>query len=220
MEPFIDAYTVLGVPEDADEATLKSAHRKLAWRYHPDRVPGEARAAATQRIQEINLAWALVRTPTARARYDRLRRARATASTPSGASVPGEGGWGSEWDELMRRAGRWAGLWWQRNEGPIRRTAGQAATGARRTYVRVTSTLTTVVYAWLGLILGAAAQQLSESANVLPTIVGGLGGAIAGMVQARDRTRALDGHPLMRRPWIPVAAWLFALGAAIVLSAR
>lgn len=226
MEPFIDAYAVLGVPEDADQATIKQAHRRLAWRHHPDRAPVEQRATATRRIQEVNLAYGLVRTPTDRARYDQLRQARTQAVTfreasPAAKGGPGAvvGGWALQWDEAMRQAGWWAGRWWRRNEAPLRRAAERAAKRARRTSLRVSSSVTTFVYTWFGVTLAVGAQQLLQSPGLLPPLVGGLGGAIAGTVQGRGRMRALEGHPPMRRPWTPVALWLLALALTLALEA-
>ncbi|MDP8969002.1 MAG: DnaJ domain-containing protein, partial [Actinomycetota bacterium] len=90
MEPFIDAYAVLGVPSDAGQAELKARHRQLVRRHHPDLVPPEQRAEATRRVQDINVAYGLVRDPATRARYDRLRRVavgrQAAAAAASGAS--------------------------------------------------------------------------------------------------------------------------------------
>jgi len=55
-----DPYTVLGVPHDADERTIKRAYRKLISEHHPDRLgslPEDMRKRAEQRASEINAAW-------------------------------------------------------------------------------------------------------------------------------------------------------------------
>src|SRR5579884_1472330 len=65
-----DYYEVLGVPRTADEQQIKSAFRRLALRYHPDRNPGDPSAA--ERFKEINEAYAVLSDPEKRRRYDRL----------------------------------------------------------------------------------------------------------------------------------------------------
>ena len=62
-------YDVLGVPTDASADEIKSAYRKLALKYHPDRNAGDK--AAEETFKEISEAYATLRDPEARARFDR-----------------------------------------------------------------------------------------------------------------------------------------------------
>ena len=68
-----DLYKTLGVAEDADEATVKKAYRKLAKEYHPD-VTGNDKKK-TERFKEINEAYAVLGDKQKRAEYDRLKHA-------------------------------------------------------------------------------------------------------------------------------------------------
>jgi DnaJ like chaperone protein len=59
-QPRIDQdYAVLGVPADADPATIKRAYRRLMARHHPDRAGNDP--AATARAQAINDAYRRIR---------------------------------------------------------------------------------------------------------------------------------------------------------------
>lgn len=73
-----DYYEVLGVSRDASEAELKTAYRKLAMKYHPDRNPGDA--AAEERFKEASEAYGVLSDADKRAAYDRYGH----ASTSSG----------------------------------------------------------------------------------------------------------------------------------------
>ena len=67
-----DYYEVLGVPRDADESAIKSAYRKLALRYHPDR---NKQSDAADKFKEASEAYAVLSDSEKRQRYDRLGHA-------------------------------------------------------------------------------------------------------------------------------------------------
>ena len=64
-----DFYSLLEVSRDADGSTIKSAYRKMAMRYHPDRNPGDAESEA--RFKAISVAYDCLKDPQKRAAYDR-----------------------------------------------------------------------------------------------------------------------------------------------------
>jgi molecular chaperone DnaJ len=64
-----DYYEVLEVQRDASEADIKSAYRKLALKFHPDRNPGDK--AAEDRFKEAAEAYAVLADGDKRSRYDR-----------------------------------------------------------------------------------------------------------------------------------------------------
>jgi len=64
-----DYYEVLGVDRNADLATIKSAYRKLALKYHPDRNPDDKQAE--EKFKEATEAYEVLSDSDKRARYDR-----------------------------------------------------------------------------------------------------------------------------------------------------
>lgn len=64
-----DAYELLGVSRSADAGEIKSAYRKLAMQYHPDRNPGDSHAE--ERFKEISQVYDILADPDKRAAYDR-----------------------------------------------------------------------------------------------------------------------------------------------------
>ncbi len=65
-----DYYSTLGIPRDADGNALKSAFRKKAMEYHPDRNPGDK--AAEAKFKEISEAYSILSDPEKRQIYDRF----------------------------------------------------------------------------------------------------------------------------------------------------
>ncbi len=68
-----DYYETLGVDRSAEAAELKSAYRKLAMKFHPDRNAGDK--TAEQKFKEINEAYAVLSDDEKRAAYDRFGHA-------------------------------------------------------------------------------------------------------------------------------------------------
>lgn len=62
-----DLYEVLGVPHDADSKAIKSAYRKLAMKYHPDRNKAPD---AEEKFRELADAYAILHDPEKRKMYD------------------------------------------------------------------------------------------------------------------------------------------------------
>ncbi|AWW74759.1 molecular chaperone DnaJ [Erythrobacter sp. KY5] len=65
-----DYYSLLEVSRDADGSTIKSAYRKVAMKWHPDRNPGNAEAEA--KFKACNEAYECLKDPQKRAAYDRF----------------------------------------------------------------------------------------------------------------------------------------------------
>lgn len=77
-----DFYEVLGVNRDADGNVLKTAFRKLAMQYHPDRNPGDR--LAELKFKEVSAAYECLRDPQKRAAYDRYGHAAFENGGPGG----------------------------------------------------------------------------------------------------------------------------------------
>jgi molecular chaperone DnaJ len=68
-----DYYEVLGVARSASDGEIKSAYRKLALKYHPDRNPGDH--TAEERFKEAAEAYSILADGDKRAAYDRFGHA-------------------------------------------------------------------------------------------------------------------------------------------------
>lgn len=65
-----DYYEILGVPRDADAATIKKSYRKVAMENHPDRNPDDP--AAEARFKEASEAYGVLSDADKRGTYDRF----------------------------------------------------------------------------------------------------------------------------------------------------
>ncbi|NIA01893.1 MAG: molecular chaperone DnaJ [Nitrospirae bacterium] len=74
-----DLYKILGIKKDATEAEIKTAYRKLALKWHPDKHKGDKDAET--KFKEINVSYEILSDKQKRQQYDTF-----------GASGPGGGG--------------------------------------------------------------------------------------------------------------------------------
>lgn len=65
-----DYYEVLGVSKNATDAEIKSAYKKMAIKYHPDRNPGDKEAE--EKFKEAAEAYDVLRDPQKRQKYDQF----------------------------------------------------------------------------------------------------------------------------------------------------
>jgi curved DNA-binding protein len=65
-----DYYKVLGLEKTTPEGEIKKAYKKLAFKYHPDKNPGDAKAE--ERFKEISEAYAVLSDKSKRAQYDQF----------------------------------------------------------------------------------------------------------------------------------------------------
>ena len=93
-----DYYEVLGVARTASADEIKSAYRKLAMKYHPDRNPGDK--AAEEKFKEAAEAYDVLHDAEKRQRYDQFGH-QAFANGGSG----GFGGGGMNMDDIFSMFG-------------------------------------------------------------------------------------------------------------------
>lgn len=70
-----DYYEILGVAKQASAAEIKKAYRKLALKYHPDRVSEDKKKEAEEEFKVVSEAYAVLTDPKKRQLYDQYGHA-------------------------------------------------------------------------------------------------------------------------------------------------
>ncbi len=100
-----DYYTILGVPKTASDSDIKTAFRKLAKIYHPDKNPNNPNASSV--FQQVLKAYNTLINPHARRRYDDSHFGTRTQSTSQHQSQQRNGKTQKQWtfteEDLKRR---------------------------------------------------------------------------------------------------------------------
>jgi len=86
-----DYYEILGVTRTATDQEIKSAYRRLAVKYHPDKNPNDA--TAEEKFKEAAEAYSVLSNDEQRKRYDRFGHAGVSSGAGAGSwGAPGFGG--------------------------------------------------------------------------------------------------------------------------------
>jgi curved DNA-binding protein len=77
-----DYYRTLGIKPDADLKTIKSAYRKLAKEYHPDRHVGGKSKTWEEKFKKVQEAYEILRDAEKREQYDNQQMLQTVPSYP------------------------------------------------------------------------------------------------------------------------------------------
>ena len=83
-------YEILGIGKNATDAEIKSAYKKMAMKYHPDKNAGDK--AAEDKFKEINNAYDILKDPKKKSMYDQFGSAAFAGGNSASASAGGFNG--------------------------------------------------------------------------------------------------------------------------------
>ena len=113
-----DYYDVLGLKKGATDDEIKSAFRKLAMKYHPDKNQGDKEAE--EKFKELNEAYSILSDPDQKNKYDRFGHAGVDPNAGFGGAGGFEGGFGGFEDLFNMFGGGIGGFHQKRRNGPRR----------------------------------------------------------------------------------------------------
>ena len=97
-----DYYEILGISKNASDEDIKSAFRKKALEYHPDRNKSKD---AESKFKEVNEAYQILSDSEKKNRYDQFGHAGVSGAQSGGAGFEGFGGFGDIFDAAKAGAG-------------------------------------------------------------------------------------------------------------------
>ena len=83
---------MLGVDKNCQLSDVKKAYRKLALKYHPDRVPKEKKEESTVKFREVSEAYEVLSDENSRKEYDRSLRYGRSGASGNGGRYQSHGG--------------------------------------------------------------------------------------------------------------------------------
>ena len=109
-----DFYNILGVSEEATKEEIRSAFRKLAKKYHPDRNQGDK--VSEEKFKEVSEAYETLSDSKRKQEYDTLRKYGGSFAGAGGQGFPG-GMNGADFSDLFGKGGAGQGGFTFRTSG-------------------------------------------------------------------------------------------------------